>query len=183
MRVDVETVSQLSAGQTVCDVWHQSSKPKNVGVAQVIQQPFVMSVVASLCMHASVQIQGVCKRKAVATDKLLQQGVWQAATMLCAKLLLVEACDSHACIWFVSLHDYTCASACCCWCSSVWESERLYAEHPAQYMQPLDTQYRVFQYCLRGLWHHKFCCIHVQISTLLSVQSYGSWRERKSLCC
>ena len=39
MRVDVETVSDLSAGQTVCDVWHQSSKPKNVGVAQVTQQP------------------------------------------------------------------------------------------------------------------------------------------------
>lgn len=35
MRVDVETVSELSAGQTVCDVWHQSSKPKNVHVAQV----------------------------------------------------------------------------------------------------------------------------------------------------
>ena len=35
MRVDVETVSKLSAGQTVCDVWHQSTKPKNVGVAQV----------------------------------------------------------------------------------------------------------------------------------------------------
>ncbi|KAL3155597.1 hypothetical protein ABBQ38_010852 [Trebouxia sp. C0009 RCD-2024] len=34
MRVDVETLSELSAGQTVCDVWHQSSKPKNVGVAQ-----------------------------------------------------------------------------------------------------------------------------------------------------
>ena len=39
MRVDVETVSDLSAGQTVCDVWHQSSKPKNVSVAQVTQQP------------------------------------------------------------------------------------------------------------------------------------------------
>ena len=35
MRVDVETVSELSAGQTVCDIWHQSSKPKNVAVAQV----------------------------------------------------------------------------------------------------------------------------------------------------
>lgn len=35
MRVDIETISELSAGQTVCDVWHQSSKPKNVSVAQV----------------------------------------------------------------------------------------------------------------------------------------------------
>ncbi|DBB11457.1 hypothetical protein WJX82_006709 [Trebouxia sp. C0006] len=34
MRVDIETISELSAGQTVCDVWHQSSKPKNVSVAQ-----------------------------------------------------------------------------------------------------------------------------------------------------
>jgi len=36
MRVDIETVSELSAGQTVCDVWHQSTKPKNVSVAQVV---------------------------------------------------------------------------------------------------------------------------------------------------
>lgn len=35
MRVDVETVSELSAGQTVCDVWDQSDKPKNAYVAQV----------------------------------------------------------------------------------------------------------------------------------------------------
>lgn len=35
MRVDIETMSELSAGQTVCDVWHQSTKPKNVLVAQV----------------------------------------------------------------------------------------------------------------------------------------------------
>ena len=35
MRVDVETCSPLSAGQTVCDVWHQSGKPKNVTVAKV----------------------------------------------------------------------------------------------------------------------------------------------------
>lgn len=34
MRVDVETVSELSAGQTVCDVWDQSDKPKNAYVAQ-----------------------------------------------------------------------------------------------------------------------------------------------------
>ncbi|GFR41739.1 hypothetical protein Agub_g2492 [Astrephomene gubernaculifera] len=33
MRVDVETVSQLSYGQTVCDVWGQSRLPPNVNVA------------------------------------------------------------------------------------------------------------------------------------------------------
>ena len=32
MRVDVETCSQLSAGQTVCDTWHTSEKDKNVTV-------------------------------------------------------------------------------------------------------------------------------------------------------
>lgn len=30
MRVDVETGSDLCAGQTVCDVWHYSKLPKNV---------------------------------------------------------------------------------------------------------------------------------------------------------
>jgi len=35
MRVDVETVSEVTAGQTVCDVWHQSKQPKNVVVAKV----------------------------------------------------------------------------------------------------------------------------------------------------
>lgn len=36
MRVDVETSSSLSSGQTVCDTWQQSSKPKNVTVAQSV---------------------------------------------------------------------------------------------------------------------------------------------------
>lgn len=44
MRVDVETVSELSAGQTVCDVWHQSSKPKNVRVAQVAHSHLNLTV-------------------------------------------------------------------------------------------------------------------------------------------
>ncbi|GIL61686.1 hypothetical protein Vafri_15974 [Volvox africanus] len=33
MRVDVETCSSLSYGQTVCDIWGQSSRPANVNVA------------------------------------------------------------------------------------------------------------------------------------------------------
>lgn len=33
IRVDIETCSSLSAGQTVCDVWHQSKLPKNCRVA------------------------------------------------------------------------------------------------------------------------------------------------------
>ncbi|KIZ05560.1 purine nucleosidase [Monoraphidium neglectum] len=34
MRVDIETASPLSAGQTVCDVWHQTGRPKNCRVAR-----------------------------------------------------------------------------------------------------------------------------------------------------
>jgi hypothetical protein len=33
MRVDIETCSPLSYGQTVCDVWGQSGRPANVNVA------------------------------------------------------------------------------------------------------------------------------------------------------
>ena len=35
MRVDIETCSLLSAGQTVCDVWGQSPLPRNCLVATV----------------------------------------------------------------------------------------------------------------------------------------------------
>ena len=35
MRVDIETCSSLSAGQTVCDVWGHSPLPKNANVALV----------------------------------------------------------------------------------------------------------------------------------------------------
>ncbi|GBF87982.1 N-D-ribosylpurine ribohydrolase [Raphidocelis subcapitata] len=36
MRVDIETISPLSAGQTVCDVWHQTGRPKNCAVARAM---------------------------------------------------------------------------------------------------------------------------------------------------
>jgi inosine-uridine nucleoside N-ribohydrolase len=35
MRVDIETYSALSAGQTVCDIWGQSNLPKNATVVLV----------------------------------------------------------------------------------------------------------------------------------------------------
>ena len=35
LRVDVETASPLSAGQTVVDIWHQSAAPKNCTVCMV----------------------------------------------------------------------------------------------------------------------------------------------------
>ncbi|GAB4819914.1 hypothetical protein N2152v2_006960 [Parachlorella kessleri] len=36
LRVDVETGSTLSAGQTVTDIWHQSGRPKNVHVCMAM---------------------------------------------------------------------------------------------------------------------------------------------------
>lgn len=36
MRVDIETCSHLSAGQTVADIWHQSGKSRNVYVCMDI---------------------------------------------------------------------------------------------------------------------------------------------------
>lgn len=36
MRVDIETASVLSPGQTVCDIWRQSGKTPNVYVATQI---------------------------------------------------------------------------------------------------------------------------------------------------
>jgi inosine-uridine nucleoside N-ribohydrolase len=38
MRVDIETTSLLAAGQTVCDVWGQSNRQKNVHVAKVYNE-------------------------------------------------------------------------------------------------------------------------------------------------
>lgn len=38
LRVDVETASLLSAGQTVCDIWGQSRLPKNCTVCMVSQR-------------------------------------------------------------------------------------------------------------------------------------------------
>ncbi|KAG2425076.1 hypothetical protein HXX76_013985 [Chlamydomonas incerta] len=39
MRVDIETSSALSAGQTVCDVWGQSALPPNANVALSVDVP------------------------------------------------------------------------------------------------------------------------------------------------
>lgn len=39
MRVDIETASNISSGQTVCDFWEKSSKPKNAAVAQSMSVP------------------------------------------------------------------------------------------------------------------------------------------------
>ena len=44
MRVDIEVVSPLTAGQTVCDIYHMSRLPKNAIVAKVsIDNPFLIT--------------------------------------------------------------------------------------------------------------------------------------------
>ena len=49
MRVDVETASPLSAGQTVCDIWGQSAAPPNVTVATAMDVPAFWAL-----MHAAL---------------------------------------------------------------------------------------------------------------------------------
>ena len=50
MRVDIETGSALSAGQTVCDVWHQSKLPRNCQVAKAMDvEGFWELMLAALC--------------------------------------------------------------------------------------------------------------------------------------
>lgn len=39
MRVDIETSSPLSSGQTVCDRWHASPLPRNCRVALELDVP------------------------------------------------------------------------------------------------------------------------------------------------
>ena len=57
MRVDIETVSPLTAGQTVCDIYHMSKLPKNVTVAKVLdcnlQLPFPSSKHSVLALHCA----------------------------------------------------------------------------------------------------------------------------------
>jgi inosine-uridine nucleoside N-ribohydrolase len=45
MRIDVETHSELSAGQTVCDVWHKSSKRKNVNLCKRVDVDKCWSII------------------------------------------------------------------------------------------------------------------------------------------
>lgn len=45
MRVDIETSSELCAGQTVCDVWGQSGKVSNCRVATSLDVEMFWEVV------------------------------------------------------------------------------------------------------------------------------------------
>ncbi len=60
MRVDVETSSQLTAGQTVCDVWGRSGLPANVDVARRVHRGPSSSVpfAVPLCMPTSAGLPG-----------------------------------------------------------------------------------------------------------------------------
>lgn len=63
MRVDIETISELSAGQTVCDVWHQSKKPKNVSVAQVCvctHHALIPAVMQHFCLEQVTIVYCCC---------------------------------------------------------------------------------------------------------------------------
>lgn len=51
MRVDVETSSNLSSGQTVCDIWHKSSKPKNVTVVQSVDVDACWNIILESIKH------------------------------------------------------------------------------------------------------------------------------------
>eukprot|EP00873_Tetraselmis_striata_P000181 jgi/Tetstr1/420445/TSEL_011558.t1 len=52
MRVDIETKSDLSAGQTVCDIWGQSQQPKNVDVATSMGVPAFWDLMISALHRA-----------------------------------------------------------------------------------------------------------------------------------
>ncbi|KAK9808375.1 hypothetical protein WJX73_008616 [Symbiochloris irregularis] len=57
MRVDVETSSSLTAGQTVCDVWGQSPLPPNVHVAKVMDVASFWAMMKESIQTASQQSQ------------------------------------------------------------------------------------------------------------------------------
>lgn len=60
MRVDIETVSPLAAGQTVCDIYHKSLLPKNVLVARVSKTGNFQEIFEKLfwCKLASPSLKG-----------------------------------------------------------------------------------------------------------------------------
>lgn len=53
MRVDVECASTLGAGQTVCDVWHDSDQPKNVTVVQKMDVAWFWGVMIDALVEAN----------------------------------------------------------------------------------------------------------------------------------
>lgn len=63
MRVDIETTSLLAAGQTVCDVWGQSNRHKNVYMAKVYNE-------LDLIHHVHLSCREQCTTKPFHTDKV-----------------------------------------------------------------------------------------------------------------
>ena len=53
MRVDVECASTLGAGQTVCDVWHDSKRPKNVTVVKSMDVEWFWGVMVDSLVAAN----------------------------------------------------------------------------------------------------------------------------------
>lgn len=89
MRVDVETASSLTAGQTVCDVWGQSPLPRNVHVATVSDM--------LQCMHRIdwqlLTLNALCiARCFVSTAVALSKpGLFGATLVLVARASLLSA--------------------------------------------------------------------------------------------
>lgn len=55
MRVDIETVSELTSGRTICDIYHMSKLPKNVFVGQKVNvEEFWNLLISSLTLANSV---------------------------------------------------------------------------------------------------------------------------------
>jgi purine nucleosidase len=52
MRVDIETSSPLSTGQTVVDVWGQTGRPANCNVAQQVDTAAFWSLMAQAVERA-----------------------------------------------------------------------------------------------------------------------------------
>ena len=85
MRVDIETISELSAGQTVCDVWHQSSKPKNVSVAQVCvcaHHGLIPAVMRQICLK-QVTIMYCCCSIVTPANRYMLLSVWLHNLCIC----------------------------------------------------------------------------------------------------
>lgn len=79
-------MSELSTGQTVCDVWHQSTKPKNAHVAKVRRGDVCLFCVCYCPLHTlciavvtmiAVTMHVVTMFMFVSPQRMDVQGFWQ----------------------------------------------------------------------------------------------------------
>lgn len=67
MRVDIETVSSLTAGQTVCDIWHMSPLPANATVARV----------CLALLHLTIMMPAQCSSGSISAQEMDVDQFWQ----------------------------------------------------------------------------------------------------------